>query len=142
MKDGSGVGSAVRMSELGREECLALLASVPVGRVGFTRQALPVIRPVNHLIDGDTIVIRTHAASALLHHTAVDEVMVYEADQLDVQTRTGWSVMVTGRATRITAEQETARYRQLLTPWFDMDMNMDQVIRISAELVTGYQLER
>ncbi|MGW3118518.1 pyridoxamine 5'-phosphate oxidase family protein [Streptomyces sp. NPDC001107] len=132
--------STGRMIELGRKESLALLAGVPVGRVGFTRQALPVIRPVNHLIDGDTLVICTHTGSALLHNASVDEIMVYEADHLDPDTRTGWSVMVTGRATPVTAPLEVARYRTLLIPWIGRDM--DQIVRIQAELVTGYRLTR
>ncbi|MER5509387.1 pyridoxamine 5'-phosphate oxidase family protein [Streptomyces sp. NPDC002766] len=129
---------AARMIELGREECLALLAGVAFGRVGFTRQALPVIRPVNHLVDGDTIVIRTHPGSALARHTTVDEVVVYEADDLDARTRTGWSVMVTGRASLITAPWEATPYRALLIPWTDRDA--DEIVRIEADLVTGYRL--
>ncbi|MEU6258607.1 pyridoxamine 5'-phosphate oxidase family protein [Streptomyces sp. NPDC047043] len=138
MKNESRVTPTARMIELGREESLALLASVPMGRVGFTQWALPVIRPVNHLVDGDAVVIRTHGGSALLNNAGVDQVVVYEADEIDPQTRTGWSVMVSGPATRITAPVEVARYRQLLLPWIDMDM--DHVVRISAEIVTGYRL--
>ncbi len=129
---------AARMIELGREECLELLGGVAFGRVGFTRQALPVIRPVNHLVDGDTVVIRTHPGSALARHTTVDEVVVYEADDLDPYTRTGWSVMVTGRARLVTAEWEAARYRALLVPWTDRDV--DEIVRIQSDLVTGFRL--
>ncbi|MEV0743474.1 pyridoxamine 5'-phosphate oxidase family protein [Streptomyces sp. NPDC050549] len=132
--------SAGRMIELGREESLALLASVPMGRVGFSHQALPVIRPVNHLVDGDHIVIRTHTASALLRTPPVTEVVVYEADWLDPGTRTGWSVMVTGRASPVTAASDVLRYQQSLMAWTDRDL--DHVVRISAEIVAGYRIER
>lgn len=138
MSNESRVISGARMIELGREESLALLAGVPMGRVGFTQRALPVIRPVNHLVDGGAVVIRTHGGSALLSNAGVDQVVVYEADEIDPQTRTGWSVMVTGPATPITAPLEVARYRQLLVPWIEMDM--DHVVRISAEIVNGYRL--
>ena len=37
-----------------------LLASVPLGRIVFTMNALPAIPPVNHLTDGKTIIIRSH----------------------------------------------------------------------------------
>ena len=140
MKSESRVLSTARMIELGREESLALLGSVPMGRIGFTQQALPVIRPVNHLVDGDGVVIRTHGETALLSNTAVDQVVVYEADQIDLHTRTGWSVMVTGLASRITTPAEVAHYRQLLAPWVGMDMG--RVVRISADLVTGYRLDQ
>jgi len=130
--------STVQMIKLSREESLGLLARVPMGRIGFTQQALPVIRPVNHLVDGDNIVIRTPSGSALQRNTGTDQVVVYEADQIDPQSYTGWSVMVTGLATQITIEAEADRYRRLLRPW--INLNMDHVVRISAEIVTGYRL--
>jgi len=63
-------------------------------------------------------------------------VVVYEADQIDLEARTGWSVTVTGRAGLVTDPHAVARYRQLLIPWIDMD----HVSRITAEIVTGYRL--
>jgi len=130
--------SPARMTELGREESLALLASVPLGRVGFSQQALPTIRPVNHLVDGEHIVIRTRTGSALLRDPSLAEVVVYEADQIDLEARTGWSVLVTGRASLVTDPLDVARYQQLLMPWIDIDM--DHVVKITAEIVTGYRL--
>ncbi|MFE9095913.1 pyridoxamine 5'-phosphate oxidase family protein [Streptomyces sp. NPDC007264] len=128
-----------RMLELDRQESLKLLADVPMGRVGFTHQALPVIRPVNHLVtdDGD-VVIRTHAGAALLSSASASQVVVYEADQIDPHTRTGWSVMVTGRASRLTEPQALSRYHARLTPWVDREM--EHMVLIQAELVTGYRL--
>jgi len=93
---------------------------------------------VNHLVDSDTVVIRTHPGSALARHTTLDEIVVYEADDLDPRTCTGWSVMVTGRARLVTAEWEAARYRALPVPWTDQDV--DEIVRIQADLVTGYRL--
>ncbi|MFF5495004.1 pyridoxamine 5'-phosphate oxidase family protein [Streptomyces aquilus] len=128
------------MIELDPQDAVALLASVPLGRIGFSHRALPVIRPVNHLVDDGHIVIRTHAGSALLRNPPVPEVVVYEADLIDLRSRSGWSVMVTGRASQVTAPLEVARYQRLLRPWIDMDM--DQVVRISMEIVTGYRIGR
>ncbi|WP_123970875.1 pyridoxamine 5'-phosphate oxidase family protein [Streptomyces sp. TLI_185] len=69
----------------------------------------------------ETIVIRTHDGSALLHNTSIDQVVVYDAGQIDPRTRTGWSVMVTGPATPITDPAQAARYRRLLVPWIECD---------------------
>ena len=44
---------------LSDEECRALLSSGRVGRVAVTADALPVIAPVNYVVDGNTIVFRT-----------------------------------------------------------------------------------
>lgn len=125
---------------LGRERCLELLASVPVGRVVFTMRALPAIRPVNHLVDGDTIVIRsslgTSLASAATTEGAV--VVAYEADVIDTRSRTGWTVVVTGTARLVLDQERLARYERQLQPWVDEPMNC--VIGIDCELVNGYEL--
>ena len=42
-----------RLQALPREESLRLLRSVSVGRLVFTHLALPAIRPVNHVVEGN-----------------------------------------------------------------------------------------
>ncbi|MFD7229179.1 pyridoxamine 5'-phosphate oxidase family protein [Streptomyces sp. NPDC059881] len=99
------------MVELRREDALDLLSSVRLGRVAFSHQALPAIRPVNHVVDADDIVIRTHADSMLLSSATDSEgVVAYEADEFDLATCTGWSVVVTGLATLVTDEAELDRF--------------------------------
>ena len=129
-----------RLVELSRYEALKLLGSAPLGRVAFTDQALPTIRPVNHVMDGDAIVIRTHSGSALLKRTLDTEVVAYEADLLDPADRTGWSVVVTGIATRVSDPADLARYQAMLVPWVDAEMG--HVVRIQPDIVSGYRLER
>lgn len=129
------------MRELDRAESLRRLAGVPMGRVVFTWQALPAIRPVNHVVDGDEVIIRTHLGAALLEAGKAGMVVAYEADELDAAARSGWSVVVVGAA-RLAEPAEAARYETLLRPWVDtpMDMPMDQVVRIHCQIVTGYEL--
>nr|WP_255360262.1 pyridoxamine 5'-phosphate oxidase family protein [Nocardia sp. BMG51109] len=43
--------------DLDRAQALGLLASTDYGRIVFSRAALPAIRPVNHLVDGDEIIV-------------------------------------------------------------------------------------
>lgn len=45
---------------------------------------------------------------------------------------------MTGIARQVTGHDDVARYKQLLQPWVAGDM--DQVIRIRPEIVTGYRL--
>ncbi|GAA3773140.1 pyridoxamine 5'-phosphate oxidase family protein [Streptomyces coacervatus] len=132
--------SSARMVELSRDEALRLLGTVQLGRVAFTDQALPAIRPVNHLLHDGDIIVRTHGGSALLGRALQSEVVAYEADEIDAATRTGWSVVVTGTATRVMDPGALARYRGLLMPWVDPEMG--QVVRIRAEIVSGYRLVR
>lgn len=48
-----------RMRELDRAEALRLVATVSLGRIVFTQHALPAVRPVNHLVEGEDIIVRT-----------------------------------------------------------------------------------
>ncbi|MFF4731610.1 pyridoxamine 5'-phosphate oxidase family protein [Streptomyces mirabilis] len=135
----AGTAPRVRMVGLGRDEALKLLAEAPLGRVVFSHQALPAIRPVNHLVEANgDIVIRTHTGAALLGRVAMSEVVAYEADDLDPRTRTGWSVVVTGPASPVSDPTDLARYLTVLTPWVGTEM--EHVVRIKADIVTGYRL--
>ena len=99
------------------DECLRLLASVPVGRVGFYAEGEMVILPVNHVLDGQDVIFRTAYGSK---HTAADgqAIAAFEADHYDEQTRSGWSVLVNGRAEVVDAEADIQRFSGLgLHPW-------------------------
>jgi hypothetical protein len=85
--------------ELTLGECWKLLREASFGRVVFTMHALPAIRPVNHFIDGHAIIIRSHLGSAITGQASGDGAVVcYEADDIDPNRHTGWSVVATGMA--------------------------------------------
>ncbi|NKQ52473.1 pyridoxamine 5'-phosphate oxidase family protein [Amycolatopsis sp. K13G38] len=128
--------NARRLTELSREEALELLRGVGLGRIVFTEDALPAIRPVNHLVDGDAVVIRSHTGAALT--SSVNTVVAYEADDIDPKEHTGWSVIVTGIAREVTDPAAVERYKSLLRPW--VDRHMDRVLRIHPTFVTGFTL--
>jgi nitroimidazol reductase NimA-like FMN-containing flavoprotein (pyridoxamine 5'-phosphate oxidase superfamily) len=97
--------------------CLELLASVPVGRIGFFADGALVILPVNHLVDGQDVVFRT-AAGSKLSAAENGDLMVFEADSYDDLDRSGWSVVVNGSAEVIDDDAETGRLSSLgLHPW-------------------------
>ncbi|ARP68615.1 pyridoxamine 5'-phosphate oxidase family protein [Streptomyces pluripotens] len=134
---------AHRRIDLDRAEALRLLGSVPLGRIVFTRQALPTVHPVNHVLDGGDIVIRTPEGVALTSQSGPAErigvVVAYEADAIDPDTHLGWSVVVTGYARLVTDPGELARIRSLLRTWAPLQ-GMDHAVRIRPELVTGVLL--
>jgi pyridoxamine 5'-phosphate oxidase-like protein len=127
-----------RVRELSREESLGLLGSVPWGRVVFTDRALPAIRPVNHLLDGGQVIIRSHTGAAILSAAERGVVVAYEADAIDAEFRLGWSVVVTGVARPVEDRALVADYQRRLRPWIDHPL--DRVIAISADVVTGFAL--
>ena len=125
--------------ELTPAECWDLLRGTSLGRVVFTMHAMPAIRPVNHLIDGRAIVIRSHLGSAMTGHASRDGAVVcYEADDIDPERHTGWSVIATGIARLVTDPGAVSRYQRSLEPW--VARPMDQVIAITPETVTGLRL--
>lgn len=120
-------------------EAMRLLASVDYGRVVFSLQSLPAIRPVNHLVDEGRIIIRTRLTSAISTaiRSADGVVVAYEADSIDAQSRTGWSVVVTGRAYTLTDPEQVLRYEQLLHPWVNQ---ADTVVAIELGIITGFRI--
>jgi nitroimidazol reductase NimA-like FMN-containing flavoprotein (pyridoxamine 5'-phosphate oxidase superfamily) len=131
---------ARHLVELDRTQALDLLAAVGYGRIVFTLNALPAIRPVNHLVDNGEIVIRTRLTAKLTTVVRPPDgiVVAYEADELDPIRRVGWSVVVTGIARPVTDTARVARYEQLLHPW--VDQAMDTVIGIQPEIITGFRV--
>ena len=122
---------------LGMEACLARLRAVPVGRVAFPDSGTVVVLPVNHLVDGDSVVFRTTWGSKL-HRAGDGGTMSYEIDEHDVSTRTGWSVLVIGRA-EILRGDEADRLEVIAppswTPYSDVSW-----VRIRAEEVSGREI--
>ncbi|MFF0533326.1 pyridoxamine 5'-phosphate oxidase family protein [Nocardia amikacinitolerans] len=126
--------------ELDRDQALSLLARAPFGRVVYTRDALPAIRPVNHLLDDGLLIVRTRLGSqfsATVQQRA-GIVVAYEADDIDIEHRTGWSVVVTGIARPVKDPARITRYQQLLRPWIGSPT--DGVIEIEPTIVSGIRL--
>jgi Pyridoxamine 5'-phosphate oxidase len=125
---------------LSRSESMRLLGSVPFGRVMFTQQALPAMRPVTHLVVDDLVVIRTSLRSGAGPGVTADggTVLGYQADLIDARSHLGWSVTVVGMARLIDAAAERARYNQRLRQW--VSGQPDEIIAIDADLVTGHVL--
>ncbi|MEU0830304.1 pyridoxamine 5'-phosphate oxidase family protein [Streptomyces sp. NPDC005969] len=124
---------------LDRQECLRLLTKVPVGRVVYTRQALPAVLPINFSLDTDTSVLLCTSPASDLVHAINGVVVAFEADDFDAATRSGWSVVVTGRATVVTDPAEQERLSQTgPTSW--MPLRDTVFLRIESELVTGREL--
>ncbi|MFP8959724.1 pyridoxamine 5'-phosphate oxidase family protein [Streptomyces nanhaiensis] len=126
--------------ELDRQECLDLLAQVPLGRIVYTENALPAVLPVNFFLDRDqAVVLRTSGASRMAR--AVDgSVVAFEADRFDESTRSGWSVVVTGRASKVADPGEAERLsRSGPLSWAPIEDGV--YVRIEPELVTGRVLD-
>ena len=126
--------------ELTGAESWELLGRVSLGRIVFTQHAMPAIRPVNHLVEDETVIVRSHLGAAIVARAAAEDgvVVCYEADELDPVRHTGWSVIATGMARLIRDPAAIIRYQQQLEPW--AAGQMDYVIEIKPEIITGIRL--
>lgn len=129
---------AARMVPLAADRAMELLSGVSLGRVVFSHQALPAVRPVNHIVDDGAVVFLSHSGAAILGPAGSGSVVAYQADRIDEENHTGWSVVVTGTASLVRDPDELARYGRLLMPWIAAETH--HVVRISADIVTGFRL--
>jgi nitroimidazol reductase NimA-like FMN-containing flavoprotein (pyridoxamine 5'-phosphate oxidase superfamily) len=119
---------------LDREHCLQLLAAHAFGRILYTAGALPAIQPVDYVLDGNHIVIRTDHLPKLAV-AGRQEVVAFEIDDIDPDRGSGWSVVVTGHATEIVGGPELTRARALpLSAW---SRGASRYLQISCDLVAG-----
>jgi uncharacterized protein len=128
----------VALEQLSRDECLRLMASVPVGRVIYTRRALPAVELVNFALDHGDIVLRTDRGGKLAA-AARGAVVAFEADFLDHTHRAGWSVTAIGPSREITDPAEIARLQTIgLSSWAPGER--EYFIRISPVIMNGRRL--
>jgi nitroimidazol reductase NimA-like FMN-containing flavoprotein (pyridoxamine 5'-phosphate oxidase superfamily) len=126
-----------RVETLPDEECRALLASHKIGRVSITWDALPVIAPVNYVLDGNTIVFRTRR-DGMLAQACNDAVIAFEIDELAADGSGGWSVNVVGIATLLApSEQVRALSLGLVSAAGD---DREQFVRLRIGLTSGRRI--
>ena len=126
------------LEQLSRDECLRLIGQVHLGRIVYTRQALPAVELVNFALDDGDIIIRTDASGKLAAATR-GAVVAFEADSVDTAAHAGWSVTVVGLSQTVVDSEEISRLEQTdLVPW--APGKRDHFIRISPTIVNGRRL--
>lgn len=120
-------------------ECMRLLSSTRLGRVGFTSSAGPQVLPVNHTVLDGSIVFRTELYTSLADGTRGSTV-AFESDELDDRMRSGWSVLVVGRAEHVEDPDEmTDVFRRMGQPWAPGSRPL--IARIVPSEVTGRRFD-
>ena len=131
-----------RLAELPRTECLRLLARTRFGRVGIiTGDEVPIIRPVNYVFDerSQSVAFRT-APGTKLHALVAARRAAFEIDGVDVASRTGWSVIVSGVAEEVLSPSERRRLDGLgLEVWAPGERS--HWLRIRVRVVSGRRIE-
>lgn len=122
-------------------QCLSLLRSRPLGRLAYHSAGSPVVVPVNHLVDGATVVLRTMAGGKL-DAALAGETVAFQLDDHDPARGTGWSVLVQGQAEVVDDEELLSRYEEKLDSWAVTDETEVSWLRIIPDEVTGRRLRR
>ena len=122
------------------DECRTLLATRQLGRIGLAGGSFPLILPVNYVLDGDAVVIRTDSPkiTASADHTRV----AFEVDDVDERTRSGWSVLVQALAEEVTGGRRDELVERLRTAggtsWAPGEHG--HWIRLIPKVVTGRRI--
>ena len=119
---------------------LDLLGRAQFGRVVFTLGGLPTVRPINHvMVDGEVIVhTRSETAFAQAVQRTGGLIVAYQADQIDLSGRLGWSVVVSGLAYTVDDPSRAEHLARQVNSWIDQPM--DTVIAIKPQVVSGFRL--
>jgi len=112
-----------------------LLGEHHLGRLVLVDGDGPVILPVNYTLDERSVVFRTDPGSKL-DAAAAGAPVAFEVDAVDERDRTGWSVVVRGRAGEVADPADLQRLRALpLYPW--APGAKARYVRIRSAVVTG-----
>lgn len=129
------VAGAGDLARLTRAECLDLLSSRSVGRLAYiARAGVPDIVPVNYAMDGERLILRSGPGPKLQAAVRRD-LVAFEVDDIDEDSHTGWSVVVTGIATRILAQDAAF---SAPAPWASGPRR--HTIRIAPRRIDGRRL--
>jgi uncharacterized protein len=134
--------SVIALEEvLDRNECLRLLATRHIGRVVVNVEGwVPMIRPVNYAFDpsSQSVVFRT-AQGSKLTALLLSQLAGFEVDDIDEAVRSGWSVIVTGRAEEILRPADRDRLETLgLELWAPGER--PHWVRIRTETLSGRRI--
>jgi uncharacterized protein len=129
------------LESMHHDECVALLTTVELGRLAVVEGGEPSVVPVNFTYADDSVVIHTDEGTKL--SAANYGRAALEADQIDLVTHEGWSVLVRGRAFEVTeaVDRLSERLQEVENrSWVPGPKG--HVLMIHAEEVTGRRLRR
>jgi len=114
--------------------CVELLSTVTVGRVVFTRLAMPAVRPVRYVVRDDAVWFRVPDSDVSLAG-ALDTVMGFTADDATPHEPASWSVTALGRTSEVRDRRLLDDLARLLPSTHGPAD--DRYVRLLIESVTG-----
>jgi hypothetical protein len=133
------------MERLGEAECMELLTDGAVGRLVFNSRYGLTALPVVMMIDGGSLVLGTwdpvFDEDLRTGIQYADYQVAVEADQINLEEREGWVVLVRGAAHHLDTEAERAPYIDAgLVPW--LEGVAAHLIRVEPITIFGVRARR
>lgn len=130
-----------RFRAMNERECVERLRERSVGRVAWQAADGPLVLPVTYVWHDGAAVFRTSPYGILSELVRPTDVAL-QIDALDEQLRSGWSVLVQGRAEAVAEPADVVRLWAIdgLVPWAPGVRNL--FIRVEPRRVTGRVLAR
>ena len=122
--------------EISAAGCKQLLASRPAGVIAYSDHALPAIRTVHYVVDGDQVLVRT-TADSIFARAVANATVALNVHVVDVDQRTGWSVTAVGRARLLPLEQ-SQNLSGALGMWAPEEDS--QVLHLRLQKLTGRRM--
>ena len=122
---GPGMGGWRVLERLDEAGCMELLANETLGRLFYTSRYGPTALPVTYRIDEGALVLGTWDPALFDEdlRTGIEQAeyqVAVEADQLDMEAREGWFVLVQGAAHHLDTEAERVSFVDTgLEPWVE-----------------------
>jgi nitroimidazol reductase NimA-like FMN-containing flavoprotein (pyridoxamine 5'-phosphate oxidase superfamily) len=134
------------LEELDEAECLRLITPGGIGRLAYSGRFGPTVLPVNYRLYDGTIVFRTAQDSPtdedLRTGIANAEYKVaFEIDEIDLNAREGWSVLVQGPVHLVESDTERASILKAgVETWPGGDREL--FLRIVPSRITGRRIRQ
>jgi nitroimidazol reductase NimA-like FMN-containing flavoprotein (pyridoxamine 5'-phosphate oxidase superfamily) len=122
---------------LSEDECRKLLATRTVGRLAYNDDTGPVVTPLNYAVSDGAVLLATSPTTQLAAR-APGAWVALEVDDLDMEGRSGWSVLVRGRAEVVDYTELPAAHGARPAPWVAGDRTT--YLRIVPASTTGRRL--
>ena len=126
---------APQVHELPGDECRRLLRGGITGCIGLAGPAAPTLRPVNYVLDGEFVVIRT-GEGRILEAGRGGEAASFAVHSVDAMEHTGWSVLVVGKLAALPTDARTLGLP--LRAW--ASGQKDRFVALSLDDVSGLRI--
>ncbi|WP_226533468.1 pyridoxamine 5'-phosphate oxidase family protein [Microbacterium paraoxydans] len=124
---------------LDEQQSSELLRTTTIGRIGFVHDDRVQILPVNYVVSGRDLLLRTAPDGLLAELTREPADVSFEVDYHDPLGSTAWSVLLHGSLSRV-PEEKAAGAGARVTPWAGSDRDLPLAFHI--EHITGRVVRR